>query len=285
MPYTQEISRQNKACFLFLLDRSYSMVEPLGDSLNRKCDELATALNGWLQNMTIRATGGEGIRDWIDVGVIGYHTDQEANPIIQPGLLGEFAEQPLVSITEVGARPARMDEREQLVPDEATGEMLKLKTEIPIWVDPIADGGTPMCHTLHYAYELMEYWIQEHPNSFPPIVVHITDGESQDGDPVPYAEALKSLETTDGNLLLFNCHLSAMAADSFMFPSSGEILPEELARVLFQMSSVLPDSIADRATAEGFELQPGSRGMVYNADMICLLQFLDMGTRIASNLR
>jgi len=31
-PYSQEISRQNKALFLFLLDQSFSMEEPLGNS-------------------------------------------------------------------------------------------------------------------------------------------------------------------------------------------------------------------------------------------------------------
>jgi len=83
-PYTQEISRQNKACFLFLLDQSFSMEERLGNSQRRKCDELATAINGWLENMAIRASGDEGIKDWMDIGVFGYRTDQQANPIILP---------------------------------------------------------------------------------------------------------------------------------------------------------------------------------------------------------
>src|SRR3990172_8343896 len=76
-PYSQEISRQHKACFLFLLDQSFSMEEPLGGSDYRKCDELVTAINGWLQNMAIRASGDEGIKDWMDVGVFGYRTDEE----------------------------------------------------------------------------------------------------------------------------------------------------------------------------------------------------------------
>ena len=59
MAYQREISRQNKACFLFLLDQSYSMEEPLGNSNRRKCDELVTAVNGWLHNMAIRAAGDE----------------------------------------------------------------------------------------------------------------------------------------------------------------------------------------------------------------------------------
>ena len=72
MPYKMEISRQNKACFLFLLDQSYSMCEPLGGSQHRKCDELCNAINSWLQNMTIRASGDQGIKDWMDIGVLPY---------------------------------------------------------------------------------------------------------------------------------------------------------------------------------------------------------------------
>ncbi len=79
-PYGQEISRQNKACFLFLLDQSFSMEEPLGNSSGRKCDESVAAINGWLENMAIRASGDEGIKDWMDVGVFGYRTDRHGNP-------------------------------------------------------------------------------------------------------------------------------------------------------------------------------------------------------------
>jgi hypothetical protein len=284
-PYSQEISRQNKACFLFLLDQSFSMEEPLGSSSNRKCDELVAAINGWLQNMAIRASGDEGIKDWMDVGVFGYRTDQGANPIIESAFLGPLAGRELVSITDVGANPARIDTRNQYIPDEETGEMIEVPCEVPIWVDPVTEGGTPMCHMLYRAHEILSAWIAQHPRSFPPIVVHITDGESQDGDPAPYAEAVRKLATEDGNVLLFNCHLSMTAADPFMFPASEQGLPDELARVLFQMSSVLPDPFVRHATVEGFQLHPGARGMAFNADMVCLIQFLNMGTQAAPGLR
>src|ERR1700709_1699795 len=88
MAYTQEISRDRKACFLFLLDQSYSMDEPLGNSSRRKGDELVTAINAWLQNMTIRASGDQGIKDWMDIGVLGYRTDPESNAIIESALQG-----------------------------------------------------------------------------------------------------------------------------------------------------------------------------------------------------
>jgi hypothetical protein len=70
-----------------------------------------------------------------------------------------------------------------------------------------------------------------------------------------------------------------------MFPASGEGLPDELAQVLFEMSSVLPEPFVRHAAAEGFQLQPEARGMAFNADMVCLIQFLNMGTRVAPGLR
>ncbi|HUY34931.1 MAG TPA: vWA domain-containing protein [Pirellulales bacterium] len=287
MAYTQEISRARKACFVFLLDQSYSMEEPLGNSTRRKCDELVTAINAWLQNMTIRASGDTGIRDWMDVGVIGYRTDDQGNPILESALQGPLAGRELVSIADIGANPLRTDQVTQQLPDEDTGEMIEMPSQMPVWVDPKTEGGTPMCNVLNRCFEILEKWIKEHPSSFPPIVINITDGESQDGDPIPYADAVKRLATDDGEVLLFNCHLSMTAADPFLFPASNEILPDDLARILFQMSSVLPEPIRNRAIAEGFDLQPNARGMAFNADMVALIKFLDMGTRAATpgNLR
>lgn len=284
-PYSQEISRQNKACFLFLLDQSFSMEEPLGNSSNRKCDELVAAINGWLQNMAIRASGDEGIKDWMDVGVFGYRTDQKAAPIIESALQGPLAGKQIVSITEIGNNPTRIDSRNQFIPDDETGQMIEVPCEVPVWVDPKAEGGTPMCHMLYQTHQILSGWIAQHPRSFPPIVVHITDGESQDGDPIPYADAVKGLATEDGGVLLFNCHLSMTAADPFMFPADEEGLPDELARVLFRMSSVLPDPFYRHAVMEGFQLQHSARGMAFNADMVCLIQFLNMGTQAAPGLR
>ena len=174
------------------------MVEPLGGTDKRKCDELAKAVNAWLFNMAIRASGDSGIRDWMDVGVIGYRTDQAASPIIEPTLHGPLAGQPLVSITEIGNNPSRIETTVQQIPDEETGETLEIPTDSPVWVEPTAEGSTPMCHVLHYAHGILSNWIAQHPDSFPPIVIHITDGESQDGDPIPYAQAVTNLATSDG---------------------------------------------------------------------------------------
>lgn len=285
MPYSREISRDHKACILFLLDQSYSMTEPLGNSGRAKKDELAAAVNRWLHNMAIRASGDVGIRDWMDVGVIGYRTDQKPTPIISSALVGPMAGRSLVSITDIGNYPARIETTNQRIKDEETGQFVEVPYDSPVWIDPVAEGSTPMCHVLHTAYGVLEQWIREHPHSFPPIVVHITDGESQDGDPVPYANAVRALATSDGNVLFFNCHLSMTAAEPILFPATDARLADPLARVLFQMSSPLPEVFYRSAIAEGYALEPGARGMAFNADMVVLVRFLDMGTRAAMQLR
>jgi len=257
------------------------MEEPLNGTGRRKCDELAGVCNAWLGNLAITCAKSEGVRDWFDIGMFGYRTDQDANAIIESAFQGGLAGRTLVPISEIANNPVRTDTVTAFLPDEETGEIMEIPQQVQVWIDPKAEGGTPMCNMLHYAFGVLEQWIEENPDSYPPIIINLTDGESQDGDAVPYADAVKELATSDGNVLLFNCHLSMTAADSFLFPASGEILPDELARVLFNMSSVLPESMHKMAGGLGIELQPNARGMAFNADGVALIKFLDVGTKKA----
>ena len=73
MAYQAEISRSNPTCFLFLVDQSGSMAEPFASSVGRsKADELATILNRLLASLVIRCSKDEGVRDYFEVGVLGY---------------------------------------------------------------------------------------------------------------------------------------------------------------------------------------------------------------------
>lgn len=286
MSYTQEISRENKGLFIFLLDQSFSMDDLIANGVDRKADALALAINTLIQTIAARCAKDEEVpRDYFDIAVWGYCTDEDGNPIIESALVGPLAGQEVVSISELAANPARTDEVTTIVPDDDTGEMIEIQKKIPIWIDAKTQGGTPTCATLVKACELLDSWIPQHKNSFPPIVINITDGESMDGDPIPYADVLKQRATEDGEVLLFNCCLSSTPADSFLFRGNGELMPDIFARQLFQMSSVLPDAMAVQAAKEGQELEPNARGMVYNADMVDLIKFLDMGTRVDKNLR
>jgi hypothetical protein len=278
MPYTAEISRANPSCFVFLIDQSGSMVEPIaGSDGKRKCDSVADAINRLLHNLIIKCARGEGVRNFYEICVIGYGAQ------VAPGFSGPLAGRDLVPISEIANSPARVEERETMADDGAGGSVAK-KVKFPIWFEPVAKGTTPMGGALNMAHHLLLDWVPRHGNSYPPIVINITDGEATDTGPVPQAETLRSLATNDGNILLFNCHISRDPVPPVVFPTTDADLPDAFARKLFQVSSPLPESIRLLAHSENMEMGQDARGFAFNADLVELIRFLDIGTR-ASNLR
>ena len=94
------------------------------------------------------------------------------------------------------------------------------------------------------------------------------------------------LQTGDGNVLLFNVHLSEIASSPVQYPDNEERLPQDnYARTMFRISSPLPESSRSQAASLDLPVNESSRGYVFNADMVALVQFLDIGTRAASNLQ
>jgi hypothetical protein len=73
VPYVAEISRTNPSCFIFLVDQSASMVDPIGGEVKMsKADVVADALNRLLTELAIRCAKEEGVRDYFHVAVLGY---------------------------------------------------------------------------------------------------------------------------------------------------------------------------------------------------------------------
>ena len=277
MAYTAEVSRQNPSCILFLIDQSGSMSDPFGGQSRKsknKAERLADAVNRLLFELSIRCTKdhNEGVRNYYDVGVIGYGTQ------VGSALGGALKGRDLVPIREVADNPARVDERTQKVEDGAGG-LSEQTVKFPVWFDAVASGGTPMCQALRRAHTLLHTWVQAHPQSFPPIVINITDGEATDGEPRIPAQTLRQLATNDGNLLLFNLHLSSHRGYPILYPDSDSGLPDEYAQQLFEMSSLLPSHIREAAQSKDYAVGSESRGFVFNADIVEVIQFLDMGTR------
>lgn len=279
MAYTKTIDRKNPSCILFLIDRSGSMADPISGAFGkRKANAVADAVNRLLSDLIIKCTKGEGIRYYYDVGVIGYGSDPKGVARVGPAFVGTLTGQYLVPISEAESNPARLEERRKKE-DDGMGGLVESVRKFPIWFDPVAEGNTPMCAALRMANQTLQDWLAQHPESYPPIVINITDGESSDGDPSNDAQDLTSLATSDGNVLLFNCHISSREAAPLIFPESEAGLPDEYACMLFRMSSMLPDGIRSMAAAEGYTLRPGARGFAFNADLVELIRFLDIGTR------
>ena len=273
LTYEAEISRANPSCIFFLLDQSGSMADAFGggEASLRKADGASDAINKLLSNLVIKCTKSEGVRDYYHVSVIGYGGS------VGPRLGGALSGRDIVSISELANSPLRVEDRKRKVQDGAGG-LVEENVKFPVWFDPIADQGTPMCEALRVTKRLLEPWVANHSACFPPIVINITDGEATDGDPTGPAEEVRTIASSDGNALLFNVHLSSQRATPIIFPDS-DALPDQFAKLLFHISSPLPPHLAAAARAEKIQVSDGSRGFVFNATMVELINFLDIGTR------
>jgi hypothetical protein len=273
--YCAEISRANPTCFLFLIDQSNSMAGPFGGQPGKKkADGVADAINRLLQNLVLKCAKSDGIRDYFHVGVIGYGSS------VQSVLGGTLAGRHLVPISEMANSPLRVEQRTRRI-DDGAGGLIEQSFKFPIWFEPVANGKTPMCQALTLAAQVLEEFITRSPECYPPMAINITDGKATDGDPRPAAAALRRLGTADGQVLVFNAHLSSQPAPPVVFPWSEKDLAEPYARLLFRMSSPLPPRLHDAARAEGLAVSPLAHGFVYNADLVSVIRFLDIGTRVA----
>jgi hypothetical protein len=198
--------------------------------------------------------------DYFHVSVIGFGGEEARS-----ALTGPLAGEELIPISKVRKHPLRIET------NEGIGQL--------VWVDPVASGRTPTHRALRMSKRLIERWIEKYPHSFPPVVMAITDGVHSFEDPKEIAESIRQLSTSDGNVLLFNLHISsASGPDVALFPSTSQGLPNQFAQRLYSMSSTLPGPMRQRAAELDIHTTSRSRGFIFNADPRRVVQFLDVGT-------
>lgn len=267
MSYAKRVDRDNPACFAFLVDQSFSMTEPCaGRPSQSKAEAVADAINNLLYELVMRCVKNpsEGPRHYYDIAVIGYGST------VGSAWGGGLAGGGLVSIVDIANNALRVEERDT----STTGKAIKK----PVWLEPVADGGTPMAQAMNECGRLVAQWVQTHPGSFPPIVINISDGAATDGDPVEWTQRLESLATQDGNALVFNVNISAIQGDPLVFPSDASALTDRYAQQMFNMSSQLPGFMHEMAGMQGHKVSAGARGFVFNADITTVVNFLQIGT-------
>lgn len=260
MSYSRQLNRRSPGCVVLMLDQSGSMEEPFFGAPEPKKDILAKAVNGFVVELVLRCVKGpnEAPRDYFDVGLIGYGASVH-------WLLGTSGP---IAVSELADRGNALQR-------SAAG--------LPMWVEPTAGNGTPFCGALDEVGRVLHGWIQRHPDSFPPMVINLTDGAPTDGDPQTWTERLRRLATNDGAVLLFNINLSALPGNPSLFPSDMAQLGDEFARALFVQSSTLPEPMTQQARALGLQVAPGARGFGFNVDFTSINQFLRVGTSVGLN--
>lgn len=244
--------------------------EIAGGAGGKKRDVVADAINRLLYNLVLRCTKESGVYPYFDIGVWSYSGSDSVQGAFGAGL---------VSISDISNRTKRMETRRKKVPDGAGG-VYEEEMPFPIWFDSAANGRTPMCGAFTTVTQAVQGWLAQHPASFPPIVINLTDGAYTDSDPKGVAWQLMSLGTNDGNVLIFNCHISGQAGLSVQFPNDTQASElTGLSRELYDISSPMPEKMLRYAKEKGYQVGPGARGYVFNADLVTMIDFLEIGSR------
>jgi hypothetical protein len=135
MAYSAEISRDNPTCILFVIDQSASMDEKMTRGKS-KAEFVADALNKTISTLIINCTKSDGVRNYFDIGVVGY-----GGSGVGPGLGGALAGGIVHPITALERSPLRIEDRTRL-DDDGAGGVLERKIKFPVWFDPTSSGGT-----------------------------------------------------------------------------------------------------------------------------------------------
>lgn len=255
---------------VILLDQSGSMLEDYSGQ-DSKTVYASRAVNKCIDNIIQKNFNGDKPKNRCFISVIGYN--HNVNPICDGWL------------TELDAKPLRLESLKQKQPDGAGG-IIEVDIKQPVWVDPITqDGATNMKGALEAAKQLVEDWISKKPDNPAPVIINISDGVPYyDGkepricmqETTQLAKTIMQLSNADGNVLIFNAQIEKNG-QKIVFPNSSEGLCEE-AKFLYEISSEIPDSYKDAAKKNDLDVKNGSKGCIFQADDITLVQLIDFGS-------
>ncbi len=262
------IGTSNPGCIVILVDQSWSMGEEWGTET--KAEGAALAVNRILNELVLAARAGDIIKDRCHVAVISY---------------GERDECVVDSmISEVPSSLIEMKKVKKTIQDGAGG-LVEVEVEMPIWLQPKASNGTPMHEAFERAAEIIQRWCDDKPNGFPPIVINVTDGDANYPDlTAEAARKVMNLHTTDGNVLVFNIHIANNKHESVFPHGATQLMGDDLAEFLFNLSSVLPEPLREEAKKHGLPAEPDARCFAYNVGSITMIKILNFGSTFGGQL-
>ncbi len=285
VPYDTRINRDRPACFVFLIDQSGSMKDNWGgDTSKSKAEMVALYVNNAMNELinACQKTEAEP-RHYFDIAVIGYGKKSDEAHILWEGNL---AGKTFVSPAELKQNPTGNNGEIEIIRRTFKGET-KVKIPVVYWFSPVAKSLTPMGSAFDKCTEILEDWTAQHTNSFPPIVINITDGEQtdcEDSKLLEKAHQLRQTKTFYGKTLLFNVHISSMTDASVVFPERMDELPNnKQSRLLYEMSSMLPLAFKQRIATEvkKTDLRENTEyvAMTFQASVSDMIKCLDIGTK------
>ena len=279
-PYTAQITRNTPTAFIFLVDQSVSMkrITTLNGEQMSLAEAVARIVNNQINELVYRCIKTTEVRHYYDIAIIGYGHE------VYSGWNGVLAGRDFVSPEELKNNPFK----KIIVKEEKRtrkGTMIK-EIEKVQWLEARCDGNWTHVHkALDKAKALLNQWMKEHHDKdcYPPTIINITDGQFTQvtrEQVVQQANELKAMFTNDGNVLLWNIHITPNHLEQVLLPIGKEELKgDKYSELLYDMSSLLPtrynQAISD---IRGDSVDSRHVAMATNTDMSTLIQLMDIGT-------
>jgi hypothetical protein len=222
MPYEKQVQRAHPNLIQMILDDSGSMDKVMPGSNKTRYQWVETYAGTILTELLARSTdlpaSGPVVRPRYFLDVIKYGTNAET-----------WSAEEL----DIGAAAMQFN-------NQSASFGLGAKLE-----------GTDTLQAFKVAYDRMQLMINkpQYRDSFPPMVFHLTDGESET-DATAFAQKMTALSTSDGNVLVVNgfigtqTNLTYTGSDDFPgYLTEAEVGANDDNLRLFRMSSVMPETI------------------------------------------
>ena len=278
--YTAQITRSTPTAFIFMIDHSVSMRRTTkfnGETVTL-AEAVARIVNQQINELVLRCVKNNEVRHYYDIAVIGYGDNAYY------GWNGELYGRGFVSPEELVNHPYKtITIREEK--KTRRGPIVK-EVQKTQWVEARHDGHWTHLHeAFRLAHELLSEWMDKYgtKNCYPPTIINITDGEfngTTRDDLLQQANEIKSEFTNDGNVLLWNIHVTPNSGEKLLFPTNkNELGDNAYAKLLFDLSSLLPPRYAnDVAQLRNVTDDKRFVAMATNTEMSTLIQLMDIGT-------
>ncbi|MCE9651851.1 MAG: hypothetical protein K8Q89_02155 [Nitrosarchaeum sp.] len=290
--YDQKITRQNPALIIFLIDQSSSMSDLMFTSSGSGFSMAKIAkyiCDKCLYEAFRTCNAGNEVRPYIDLAIIGYGTS------IRSAM-------PKIGLDELPFSVTKLSET-WIKKNDSTPSDNEFESPRYEWVEEVSKGNTPMLEALTKTKKIIEKWTSSHHNSFPPIVINITDGMPTDDiallsryetgslgdittlDVFSLSKQIQKLGTNNGNVLFCNAHISSARLAQILYPLSTKNIDDPFAELMFELSSTIPNELIPLGNEIGLPIVSGSKFFIYNADVNSLLNFVSFGTTGTINKR
>lgn len=222
--YTQPATSLNPAFIIYLIDASYSMNDPCNGTT--KIDIVNNALREAIKDMIRRSMRDGIVQRRYRVAILAYSTV-------------------VVDILEGVCDLPDLVKRGQPVIH--------------------AGGETDTALGFSAVENLLKQHIAEFQHGPAPLVCHLTDALITASDPTPVVQRIQRMGVPDGNVLIENVYVADKMLRSPVrnwrqWPGVNRPsqLTNEYSRLLFQLSSPLPDTYRQNMNNYGYNLQPGA---------------------------